>query len=93
MAYSYKLSWVDKENFLPLKEESFNRRGELYRIFTADEVTDVDGFPTATRRTMKSVQSGHRTEVTFKKTEYNLGMEDSLFSERFLRRPLKKWID
>lgn len=92
MAYSYKLSWIDKENFLPLKEEYFDRRGELNRIFTADFVTDIDGFPTATRRTMKNVQSGHRTEVTFTKTEYNLGINDSLFSERFLRRPLKKWI-
>ena len=93
MAYSYRLSWIDKENFLPLKTEYFNRRDELFRIFTADEVTDVDGFPTAIRRTMKNVQSGHRTEAAFTKSQYNLGINDSLFSERFLRRPLKKWID
>jgi len=93
MAYSYKLSWIDKENFLPLKEEYFDRRGELYRIFTADEVTDAGGFPTPTRRTMKNMQSGHRTEAIFTKTEYNLGINDRVFSERFLRRPLKKWID
>jgi outer membrane lipoprotein-sorting protein len=93
MAYSYKLSWIDKAHFLPLKAEFFDRRGELYRVFTADEVVDVDGFPTATRRTMKNVKNGHRTEATFTKSKYNLGINDSLFSERFLRRPLKKWID
>lgn len=93
MAYSYKLSWIDKEDFLPLKEEYFDRRGELYRVFTADEVKDVDGFPTPTRRTMKNVKSGHMTEATFMKSQYNLGIKDSLFSERFLRRPLKKWIE
>ncbi len=92
MAYSYRLSWIDKENFMPLKVEYFNRRDELFRVFTTDEVTDVEGFPTATRRTMKSLKSGHRTEATFMKSQYNLGISDSLFSERFLRRPLKKWV-
>ncbi|MGD2080002.1 MAG: outer membrane lipoprotein-sorting protein [Nitrospirota bacterium] len=92
MDWSHKLTWVDKENFLPLKEEYYDRRGELYRVFTADEVKEIDGFPTVTKRTMKNLQSGHRTEVTFNRTEYDLGIDDSLFSERFLKRPLKKWI-
>lgn len=93
MDWSHKFTWVDKENFLPLKEAYFDRRGEPHRMFTADEVTSVGGFPTVTKRTMKNLQSGHRTEVVFIKTEYDLGIEDSLFSERFLKRPLKKWIE
>ncbi|MEJ2182627.1 MAG: outer membrane lipoprotein-sorting protein [Nitrospirota bacterium] len=93
MDWSHKLTWVDKENFLPLKEEYFDRRGEPYRVFTADEVMNVDGFPTVTRRTMRNLRSGHRTEVAFIKTEYNVGIKDSLFSERFLRRPPKRWIE
>ncbi len=91
--YSYKLSWIDKANFLPVKEEYYDRRGELYKVFTADEVKDVKGFPTVTKRTMKNLQSGHRTEVTYLKSDYNIGIEDSLFSERFLRLPPKKWIE
>lgn len=93
MHYSYKLSWVDKENYLPLKEEYADSRGETYRVFTADEVTNIDGFPTVTKRTMKNLRSGHRTEVTFTKTEYNIGIDDNLFSERSLKRPLRKWIE
>lgn len=91
--YSYKLSWIDKANFLPVKEEYYDRRGELYKVFTADEVKDVKGFPTVTKRTMKNLQSGHRTEVTYIKTDYNIGIEDSLFSERYLKQPPKKWIE
>ena len=91
--YSYKLSWIDKANFLPAKEEYYDRKEELYRIFTADEIKDVTGFPTITKRTMKNLQSGHRTEVSFTKTDYNIGIEDSLFSERFLKQPPKKWIE
>jgi outer membrane lipoprotein-sorting protein len=90
--YSYKVSWVDKEFFLPLKEEYFDIRGEPYRVFTADEVKTIKKFPTVTKRTMKNLQSGHRTEVTFTKVDYDIGLPDNLFSERFLKRAPKKWI-
>lgn len=91
--YSYKISWIDKTDYLPLKEEYYDRKGELYKVFTADEIKNVKGFPTVTERTMKNLQSGHRTEVTFTKVDYNIGIEDSLFSERFLKQPPKKWIE
>lgn len=91
--YSYKISWIGKSNFLPLKEEYYDRKGELYKVFSADEIKDVKGFPTVTKRTMKNLQSGHRTEVSYPKSDYNIGIEDSLFSERYLKQPPKKWIE
>jgi negative regulator of sigma E activity len=91
--YGHKLSWIDKATSLPIKEEYYDKRGELYKTFSADEIKDVKGFPTVTRRTMKNLQSGHMTEVKYIKTDYNLGIEDSLFSERFLKQPPKKWIE
>ncbi len=91
--YAYKLSWVDKENFLPLKEEYYDLKGELMKVFSADKIEKIKGFPTITKRTMKNTQSGHRTKVTFTKVDYNIGIEDRLFSERFLKRPPKKWVE
>jgi outer membrane lipoprotein-sorting protein len=91
--YSHRLSWIDKTTFLPVKEEYYDQKGELYRLFTAEEIKEVGGFATITRRTMKNLGSGHATEVTYTKVEYNLGIEESLFSERFLRQPPKKWIE
>lgn len=91
--YGYKLSWIDKGSYLPLKEEYYDKKGELYRVFTADEVKDIKGFPTVMKRTMKNLQSGHTTEVTYSKADYNIGIEDSFFSERFLKQPPKKWIE
>jgi len=91
--YLYKLSWIDKTNYLPLKEEYYDRQGGLYRVFTADEIKDVSGIPTIVKRSMKNLASGHSTETEFKKVEYNIGIEDSLFSERFLKRPPKNRIE
>jgi len=91
--YSYKISYIDKATFLPLEERHYDKRGDLYKVFTADEIKDIKGIPTVTKRTMKNLQSGHRTEVSYIKADYNIGIEDSLFSERFLRKPPKKWIE
>ncbi|MBI5639663.1 MAG: outer membrane lipoprotein-sorting protein [Nitrospirae bacterium] len=91
--YGHRLSWIDKITFLPVKEEYYDRRGDLYKTFSADEIKDVKGLPTITKRSMKNLQSGHSTEVSYIKTDYNLGIDDSLFSERFLRQPPKKWTE
>jgi len=93
MEYSYKLSWIDKTTFLPIKEEYYDKKGELYRVFSADEIKDVKGHPTITKRSMKNLLSGHMTEVSFLKTDYNVGIEDSLFTERYLKQPPKRWIE
>jgi hypothetical protein len=98
--YIKRLSWIDKKTFLPLKEEYYDAQKELFRIFTADKVEEIklgDGekkksFPTVTKRTMKNVKTGHRTEVSYKTVLYNLGLRDKEFSERYMRRPPRSWI-
>lgn len=91
--FGHKFTWVDKANFLPLKEEQYDRKGARYKEFTADETVEVKGVPTIVRRTMRNLQTGHRTEVRYSKTDYDLGIDDGLFSERFLRQPPRKWVD
>jgi outer membrane lipoprotein-sorting protein len=98
--YAKKLAWIDQTTFLPLKEEYYDIQGALYKVFTADEVKEIQssasdgagGFPTAMMRTMANVKSGHKTEVVFERIQYNVGIGDDLFSERYLRRPPEKWI-
>lgn len=90
--YVRRLSWIDRERGLPLKEEYYDVRGELLRTFTADEVREVDGHWTATRRSMRDAQSGHRTEVIYEEVNYGVGLGEDLFSERYLRRPPRQWV-
>ena len=86
-----KISWIHKQSFIPLKEEYYDKRGDLWKVFTA-EVKVIQGFPTIMKRTMQNAQSGNKTEVTFKVAEYNLGFPDDLFSERSLRSTPMQWI-
>jgi len=83
--FGYKLSWIDKGSFVPWKEEYFDKRGILSKVFSANEVKPVQGFMTIMKRTMRNVQSGHRTEVVYSDVKYNQGFPDSLFSERSLK--------
>ena len=90
--FSSRLAWIDKENFVLWREEYYDKRNELYKVFTADEVKQVEDQWTAVRRTMKNVQNGHRTEVTLSEVDYNVGLEDNLFSERYLSNPPARWV-
>jgi len=96
--YVKRLSWIDKTTFLPLKEEYYDVQNQLARVFTADKIENIatvgeqKSIPTVTRRTMKNMKTGHRTEVTFTSVSYNVGLQDTIFSERYLRNPPERWI-
>lgn len=85
--FSRKLSWIDRATALPLKEEYYDRRGDLARVFTAEELKEIQGIWTVTKRVMKNVQSGHRSEAVLADVRYNLKLSPDLFSERALRAP------
>lgn len=90
--FSYRLVWSDKQTFLPLKVEYYNRRGELYKEMITEKIDTIEGTPTVTRATMKDLKGGHYTEIEFKKIDYNVGLKENVFAERYLRKPPIQWI-
>ena len=90
--YSYKLSWIDKTTFLPLREEYYDVRGELYKIFTAEEIKEIAGLPTIVKRKMENVKNKHQSIVIYEQAEYNLSLAKDLFSERYLKNPPRQFI-
>lgn len=85
--FGRKVSWIDKATWLPLKEEYYDPRGELSRVFTAGELKEIQGFWVVTRRVMKNVQTGHFSEALLTDIRYNQKLSPDLFSERALRAP------
>jgi len=90
--YKRKLAWIDKASFLPLKEEYYDGKDELFKVFTADEVKDVGGVSTVVKRSMTSKKTGHTTTVVFSDVGYGLGIDSEIFAERYLKDPPRKWI-
>lgn len=98
--YTRRVSWIDRHNFLPIREEYFDVQEQLFGVFTADRIenitvgegADTVNWPTITQRTMSNIKTGHRTEVTLDSVTYDIGLEGEDFSERRMRRPPNAWI-
>jgi len=89
--YARKVSYIDTTSFLSLKEEYYDGRGATIRVYTADAIEAIGGYPTVTARTMSDMTMGHRTEVVFESVEYDVGLDEDVFTERSLRRPPAAW--
>jgi len=90
--FAEKKSWIDKTTYLPLKEEYYDDKGQLIRVFTADKIEDIDGIETVTQRTMDNVKKNQKTTVYFDHISYNTGVTDDIFTERYLKTPPRQYI-
>lgn len=79
--------WIDKNNFMPMKAEYIDKQGQKYREVEALEVKEIQGHPTVTRSRVKDLLTGGHTVSEFSEIKYDIGLEEDIFSERYLRRP------
>jgi outer membrane lipoprotein-sorting protein len=84
--------WIDKENFVPSKMEYSDETGEVYRRIEALEVREIGGNPTVTEMKASDLRTGGHTIAQFRDVEYDLGIPESVFTERTLRNPPRKWF-
>ena len=85
--FAYRISFIDKEQKLPLREEFYDKQGKLERVFTAEKIETVDGIPTITVRKMENVAKGQYTTIDFGTIKYNIGIDEKYFSERYMKKP------
>lgn len=84
--------WIDRETYLPMKMEYVDESGEVYRRIEAVEVAEFGGYPTVTRTRVSDLRSGGSTVSEFRDVEYDLGIPESVFTERTLRSPSRQWF-
>lgn len=77
---------IHKATFLPVKVE-FEKGGTVYRVAETLKVEDIQGFKTVTQSRMTDKNAGTETTLEYMKVEYNTGLQDDLFTERFMRKP------
>ncbi len=91
-AFARKLSYLDQETYLPHKELYFDDKGELVKTMTAEEIKESDGIVTITHRIMRDEDKERETHVIFNNIDYNVGLKDDLFTERYLMNPPMEYI-
>jgi len=83
--YSRHTEWIQKDKFLVLKSESFDKREKLLKVrkVTYSNIKDYD---VPTEIFVENVQKNHNTRLSFKNLELDTGVKDNLFQEKNLKR-------
>ena len=84
--YSKLVSWIDKENFIPLKTFFFDNKGQHCKSYFVNSYKIIDNIATETEVLMEDLLSGHKTRLKTLEIKYNSGLQDSLFTTRALER-------
>ena len=84
-AYSKHISWIAKEGLYGVKENSFDKRGELKKrkVFNFQKLKD---YHVIERVFVEDIQKNHTTEVTFSEVKVDSGIDKKLFQEKNLKR-------
>ncbi len=93
--FKYFTVRIDRKTYMPMKMEFFDKGDVLYRTIESQKVEPIKAkegdkdveYITVTESVVKDLKSGSTTEMTFANVQYNLGISDDIFTERYLRRP------
>lgn len=90
--FSEYVTWIDRESLLPMKIEYTNPAGKLYRRIEVLGTEDIDGHLTVTTSRVSDLLTGGRTDMQFRYIKYDVGLPDTVFTERSLRTPPRDWL-
>lgn len=93
--FAYYNVTIDKATLMPMKMEYFDKNNTLYRTIESKKVEEFKAkegdtevtYPTVTESVVKDLKTGSTTEMKFSGVQYNIGVKDDIFTERYLRRP------
>ena len=83
--YSYHITWVTKDNYLSVMEESYDENKELLKIKSI-QFEKIDEYYIMKNLFVHNVQKNHKTELMIDKININLGYEDNIFHTKNLKR-------
>jgi hypothetical protein len=90
--FSYFKMWIHRKTFIPVKIEYYDKQGKKYRVYEALKVETIQGYPTVTRDRMRDLRTKSETVKEYSGVSYNLGLPESIFSERYLRRAPSRYL-
>jgi hypothetical protein len=75
--------WIDREKYIAYKSHHFDG-GEHIKTLTLSSWKKIKGIWTPYEMVMKNLERGSQTVIRIKKLKYNLELDDSKFTTRFL---------
>ena len=88
LAYPKRKSWIDKEYFLPMKEELYAKSGKLLKTSTMNDIKRIQGrwFPSRFNFRDELKRNSKGTEWIIDDIEFDIEISNSRFSKALLRK-------
>ena len=84
-SYSKFIGWITKDEYLALKEESYDKNDRLVKVRTIKYV-EQKGYIVPEEIFVKNVQNNHSTLLTFDEMELDTNVKNDLYQEKNLKR-------
>jgi len=81
--------WIDKQNNLVMRQDFFDVKGVLVKQMRTREVATVDQIDSIMLSETEHFIDGTRSEMRFDQLQYNVELDDRLFTQTAIRRGLK----
>ena len=80
------LSWARKDNFVVVKGEYYNKKGELEKTYRVNKLEKIGGIWTPIEHSMENHKTAHKTFIKVNNVQYNKGIPEGRFQRRALKR-------
>ncbi|MEW6606418.1 MAG: outer membrane lipoprotein-sorting protein [bacterium] len=84
--YSRREFWIRKSDFVILKINYYDKKGNLLKTLIASDIKLINQKPRAHKIIMENFQRKHKTELIYEEIKLDTGLPDNLFTERELMR-------
>jgi len=88
ISYSRLIMWIIKENFVPIVIDYYDEKDPtvLEKRLVQSDIRIIDDIPTAMKMVMYDKNDNTQTEMEFLEIKYNVILDDSMFTERELKK-------
>lgn len=82
--YGKIITWVNTDTLLPVERDFYDPAGQLLKKEVFEDVTIVEGVPTALRIRMTDVEQNTSTDLDIREVDYDAPLPDALFDAKQL---------
>jgi len=83
---------IDKKNNIPMLVEYYDHQDKIYRRYKTLEIESIEGFDTIVKNEMANLLNDNKTTVEYLNVKYSQDIPERIFSERYLRRKPKGYV-
>lgn len=82
--YSKTQAWIDKERFIPLKTQTYDRQGQAYKRLSFFKIQKIEGVWMARTILVMNLQTNRLSKMDMEKIALNVTVDEEFLTERTL---------